>query len=229
MCWLRVYGWTWVCVSCHLVHTLMSLWDTDSMVSTIMESCFVKHFKPSGLTTFGPVSCCSCLLMVWLYHMWVILSWILPCVTSLCPVVGSSCSVAPGVLGMNMLWKCYQELYGQYGTALYDLPLLSQAPSPVCQALQYSHRVSAQPDQVGWVKVWQGKGVCVPGGTLKLVAATCDERYSSGSMFFESSDNGLPGGLLATCSLVEVVRRTAYIPVWCHWWLALLLYHFGHR
>ncbi len=35
----------------------------------------------------------------------------------------------PGVLGMNVLGRCYQELFGQHGSALFELPVVSQAPS----------------------------------------------------------------------------------------------------
>lgn len=48
---------------------------------------------------------------------------------------------------------------------------------------------------------------------MKIVAATCSEQYSGGTMMFEPLDRGLPAGLLASPALVRVVRGTAYVPV----------------
>lgn len=36
---------------------------------------------------------------------------------------------APGVIGMNILNKCYHKLFGQHGPALVSLPSVSQAHS----------------------------------------------------------------------------------------------------
>lgn len=47
---------------------------------------------------------------------------------------------------------------------------------------------------------------------MKIVAATCSERYSGTTVLFESLYSGLPAGLLGSPALVLVVRGTAYIP-----------------
>lgn len=57
---------------------------------------------------------------------------------------GGVCAEVPGVLGMNILSRCYRELFGQHGTALFDLPVVSQAPNFVFQALQHCHQVDVQ-------------------------------------------------------------------------------------
>lgn len=48
---------------------------------------------------------------------------------------------------------------------------------------------------------------------MRMVAATCSEQYSGSTVLFEPLDAGLPAGLLASPSLVCVIRGTAYIPV----------------
>ncbi|KAI5614765.1 hypothetical protein C0J50_3413 [Silurus asotus] len=121
----------------------------------------------------------------------------------------------PGVLGMDVLSGCYRELFGQHGTSLFDLPVVSQAPISVVQALQHCHHIDIQlvSDQGGRVKV-RGRRACrIPGGTMKLVAATCSAQYSSGTVLFKPPDSGLPVGLLASPALVHVHHGTAYVPV----------------
>ncbi|KAK0145448.1 hypothetical protein N1851_015636 [Merluccius polli] len=61
----------------------------------------------------------------------------------------------PGVMGMNVIRKCYQELFVQHGLALFELSSVTQAPRPVTQALQKCHQVTTQtpPDLMGKVNV----------------------------------------------------------------------------
>lgn len=63
---------------------------------------------------------------------------------------GGSGTYVPGVLGMNVLSWCYQELFGQHGAALFYLPAESQAPSFVMQALQHCRQVSIQSSVDHW-------------------------------------------------------------------------------
>ncbi|KAI5620525.1 hypothetical protein C0J50_19992 [Silurus asotus] len=101
--------------------------------------------------------------------------------------------VVPGILGMNVLSRCYQELFGQHGQALFDSPPVVEVPNFVMQALRRQCRI--------------------PGGTMKIVAATCSEQYSQDTVLFEPLESGLPAGLLASPALVLSVRGTVYIPV----------------
>lgn len=83
------------------------------------------------------------------------------------------------------------------------------------QALQKCHRASVQApqDTPGKVKV-QGRKACrIPGGVMKVVAATCSEQYSGTTVLFEPLDSGFPAGLLASPAIVRVTRDTAYIPI----------------
>lgn len=44
------------------------------------------------------------------------------------PQTPSPTTCVPGVLGMNIIRECYSELFGQYGSDLFDLPQATQAP-----------------------------------------------------------------------------------------------------
>lgn len=121
----------------------------------------------------------------------------------------------PGVLGMNILQRCYRTLFGQHGFTLFDLPLVTEAPASVVQALQRCHKVSEAPQSgvASRVKV-RGQKVCrIPGGTMQVVPATCSARYSGATVLFEPSDQGLPASLLASPALVHVENGTAHIPI----------------
>lgn len=121
----------------------------------------------------------------------------------------------PGVLGMNVISKCYELLFCQHGPALFDLPTVSQASGPVFQALQQYHQagVEPSPDLKSVVKLCQGRIQRIPGGVTKFVVATCSDHFSGSAALFEPLDSGLPGGLLASPALVWVSRGTSYILV----------------
>lgn len=53
---------------------------------------------------------------------------------------GGLLSFAPGVLGMNVLERCYQVLFGQHGPALFSFPPVAYVPLLDFQALQYCHQ-----------------------------------------------------------------------------------------
>ncbi len=119
------------------------------------------------------------------------------------PPGGTSAQV-PGILGMNVLSRCYQELFGQHCTALFDAPSVSGASKPVFQALQHCGQVSAvrQESCMGKVRL-RGRSVCrIPGGTIKVVAATCSGHFAGETVLFEPPENGLPAGLLASAALM---------------------------
>lgn len=48
---------------------------------------------------------------------------------------------------------------------------------------------------------------------MKLVAATCSDQFADQLVLYEPPDLGLPAGLLASASLVQVYRGKVYIPV----------------
>lgn len=91
-------------------------------------------------------------------------------------------------------------LFEQHGLALFDLPMFTEAPKSVMQALQRCHHASEAPpsEAAGKVKVRDQKACCIPGGTMQVVLATSSVQYSGTTVIFESSDQGLPAGLLAS-------------------------------
>lgn len=199
--------------------------DTGSMVSTITESCFLTNFESWVQEQLRSchwlqLRAANGLSIPYIGYLELDVEFcgrvVLGCgVLVVKDPPGGLCAQVPGVLGMNILSRCYQELFGQHGMSLFDLPVVSQAPSSVFQALQHCHHIDSQlvSDQGGRVKV-RGRRACrIPGGTMKLVVVTCSAQYSSGTVLFEPLDSGLPAGLLASPSLVPVDRGTAYVPV----------------
>ncbi|KAI4874103.1 hypothetical protein NFI96_002857 [Prochilodus magdalenae] len=124
-------------------------------------------------------------------------------------------SAVPGVLGMNVISRCYQELFGLHGPSLFSLPLVAQAPGPVVEALQQCHQFAAHVpiDPMGAIRVRGTRALCIPGGVMKLVASTCPELCFGRSALFDPPEAGLPAGLLASPCLVQVARGTVYVPV----------------
>ncbi|KAK0148586.1 hypothetical protein N1851_011071 [Merluccius polli] len=199
--------------------------DTGSMVSTITETFFQKHFEPLGQSSLRP---CHWLQLRAANGLAIPYVGYTELEVELCGKLISNCGILvvkdppgglssniPGVLGMNVLRKCYREFFGQYGSSLFDVPLISQAPIPLFQAFQHCHVAETQfpSNLLGRVKV-RGRRACrVPGGTMKLVLSTCSAQYASGTVLFEPPESGLPTGLLASPALVKIVHGTACIPV----------------
>lgn len=193
------------------------------MVSTITESCFLQHFEPWGQDR---LKSCQWLQLRAANGLTIPYVGYLELDVKLCDRVVSGCGVLvvrdppggmckdiPGVLGMNILGRCYQDLFGQHGTALFELPIIVQSPS-VLQALQHCQQVSTKSsDLAGNVRVRGHRACRIPGGTMKLVTATCSSQFSGPTVLFEPSESGLPAGLLASPALVRVTRGTVWVPI----------------
>ncbi|XP_076847994.1 uncharacterized protein LOC143493459 [Brachyhypopomus gauderio] len=199
--------------------------DTGSMVSTLTESFFSAQFEPQGQER---LQSCHWLQLRAANGLEIPYLGYLELDVELCGKSMRDCGVlvvrdppggmankVPGVLGMNVISKCYQELFGQHGPTLFDLPSVSAAPQPVVRALQHCHQAEAQPmlRTSGAVKVGGRRPWRVPGGTMKLISATCPEYYSEHGTLFEPTDQGLPGGLLISPALVQVMRGSVQVPV----------------
>lgn len=203
---------------------VMCLVDTGSMVSTVTESFFLKHLAPLGEEQ---LKACHWLKLKAANGLSIPYVGYLELDIVLCGKSMPRCGVlvvqdlpdaiatqVPGVLGMNVIRKCYQELFGEYGLSLFESPRDS-LPPVVLEAMQKCHVASLKPQLTGPGKVRvRGKQVChIPGGTMKLVTATCSNQFSDATVLFEPPEHGLPPGLLASPALVRVVRGTVYIPV----------------
>lgn len=166
------------------------LLDTGSMVSTIVESFFVQHFQDNlqhchwlqlraanGLeipyTGYVELTV-EVLGKVIPQRRWLVVKD---------PPGQSSLLAVPGVLGMNGIRECYNELFGQHGPALFDLRPVVHTSPPWQQALQHCHQAQLRSPKArtGVAKVRDRKPVYTPGGTVKLVAATCSPQFGVAS------------------------------------------------
>lgn len=116
---------------------------------------------------------------------------------------------------MNVIRKCYEELFVQYGATLFSQPCVSEGPTQVLVAQQKCHRASLKPprDDPGVARVRGKKAWRIPGGVTKVVAAACSQQYADSTVLFEPSDSGLSEGLLVSPALVRVIRGTVYVPI----------------
>lgn len=201
------------------------LLDTGSMVSTISESFFYQHFKPWGA---DKLRSCHWLRLKAANGLAIPYIGYLELEVELCGRVLTQCGVLvvkdtpeerpllhPGVLGMNVISRCYRDLFGEHGLALFEQSPLSQAPEPVRLALQKCHQASRKVvgGIPGTIKVGGRKACQIPAGTMKVVAATCADRFSGKSVLFEPPVFGLPAGLLSSPALVRVEGGVAHIMV----------------
>uniref|UniRef100_A0A3B1JWV6 Gypsy retrotransposon integrase-like protein 1 n=1 Tax=Astyanax mexicanus TaxID=7994 RepID=A0A3B1JWV6_ASTMX len=194
------------------------------MVSTVTESFFLQQFEPWG---HDRLQSCHWLQLRAANGLDIPYIGYLELEVLLCNKVMPRCgilvvkdppgasSTVPGVLGMNIISRCYHELFGLHGSSFFQLPSVAHAPSPVVAALQQCHQSAAQVprDPMGTVKVRGTRAVRIPGGVMKLVASTCAELPLGRSAFFEPLEVGLPAGLLASPCLVQVNRGTVYVPI----------------
>ncbi|KAK7881610.1 hypothetical protein WMY93_030019 [Mugilogobius chulae] len=135
--------------------TVPCLVDTGSMVSTITESFFRKCFEPWGEER---LKACHWLQLKAANGLEIPYIGYLELTVELCGKVMPHCGVlvvrdppgngpsqTPGVLGMNILRKCYQELFGQFGTSLFDTAPVVAFPTQLVNALQKCHAAEVQP------------------------------------------------------------------------------------
>ncbi|KAG1952465.1 interleukin-1 receptor accessory protein-like 1-A [Pimephales promelas] len=209
--------------------------DTGSMVSTVTESFFLQQFEPWGQER---LQSCHWLQLRAANGLAIPYLGYLELDIELCgklmqrcgllvvkdPPSGASSQV-PGILGMNVIRRCYRELFSLHGLAMFDLPAVANSPESFVRALQGCQQASTRSlNAAGKVRVRGRKACRIPGGVMKIVPTTCSAQYSEDTVLFEPPSSGLPAGLLASPALVRVVRGTAYIPVVNVGTLDVLLY-----
>ncbi|XP_027861630.1 uncharacterized protein LOC114137209 [Xiphophorus couchianus] len=205
--------------------TVTCLVDTGSMVSTVSESFFRQHMESWGSER---LQSCHWLELRAANGLKIPYIGYLELDVYLCGKLIPHCGVlvvqdpcgevpakVPGVLGMNVIRKCYQELFGLHGVAWSSVSGVSEAPQSVMQALQQCQFADSRESRSGpgRVKVRGKKGCRIPGGVMKIVAATCSDVYAGSTVLFEPLESGLPSGLLASPALVQVIKGTAYVPI----------------
>lgn len=198
------------------------LMDTGSMVSTMTESFFRQQF---GRWDQDRLRACNWLQLRAANGLAIPYIGYLELDVELCDKVvphcgilivkdppGAACST-PGILGMNVIRRCYAELFGALGPSLFEAPAVLKAPAPVMVALQKCHETHPKRQSACTVKVRGRRAVRLSGGTMRLVPSTCSEDLAEGNVLLEPPDTGLPAGLLVSSCLLRVVRGTTYIPV----------------
>lgn len=126
----------------------------------------------------------------------------------------------PGVLGMNVLNPLYSELCKQYGSDLWEAPVLKTAPRGWRRALRYCQMMEAMANspEPHRVRVQGKKSFCVPAGTQSYVPVTCPKMPVNTpiDLLIEPlgpDDGFLPEGLLVSPSLVKGEGGEAFVPV----------------
>ncbi|XP_041935239.1 uncharacterized protein LOC121697664 [Alosa sapidissima] len=126
----------------------------------------------------------------------------------------------PGLLGMNIISKCYQELFVDHGSALFRSPDVRQAGRVWQQALSECQHLerALESGKVGSVRVQPGPAIQVPAGSMKLVPATCHPGLGSTlpSALLEPvsfTDGHLPGNLLIPTAYLSVTCGRVQVPV----------------
>ncbi|KAL2098414.1 hypothetical protein ACEWY4_007621 [Coilia grayii] len=207
------------------------LLDTGSMVTTISESFFNQHFQPWGN---GALQQCNWLQLraangLALPYLGYLELDILVLGRSLRrmgflvirdpphPVSYNKKVKVPGLLGMNVINKCYDELFHQYGSRLFQSIPVQDGNEAWREALSECHKLNCMSDSgcLGAVRVGGRSSVRIPAGSWKMVAATCTKHLgrSLSSALFEPTSNQLPNGLLASKAFLSIEHGNVWVPI----------------
>lgn len=208
--------------------TVTCLVDTGSMVTTLAESFFRQHFLPCENNKL--LSCqwlqlkaANGLDIPFVGYLELDVEVMGKVISKRGVLVvkdslpGASGLGVSGVLGMNVIRECYDELFSQHGASLFDVDCVTKAPPCWQEALQQCHqiRVAQVSDRDCLARVRGKRALRVAGGTMMIVASTCSQLHfrQDDSVMFEPLSTGLPAGLLVSPAVVKVSEGTAYIPV----------------
>ncbi|KAL2088289.1 hypothetical protein ACEWY4_015188 [Coilia grayii] len=137
---------------------------------------------------------------------------------SLDPTTSQQKRGIPGLLGMNAISRCYQELFKEHGQNLFKCPPVQAADVGWRQALSECQSLERLSDSgyLGKAVVQPGPALRVPAGCLKFVPVTCSILGSITSCFLEPllyGEGRLPSNLLISTALLPVTRGKVNIPV----------------
>ena len=123
----------------------------------------------------------------------------------------------PGILGMNVLSECYRVLFEQHGAQLFHSPPVKSAAPAALRALRHCEKIQAifNASKPFKVKV-QGKSpVRIGAGALTMVPVTCPQLETAEFLFepLGVEDGQLPEGLLVSPTLVLAKRGVLCAPV----------------
>ncbi|XP_076840784.1 uncharacterized protein LOC143485286 [Brachyhypopomus gauderio] len=206
------------------------LLDTGSMVSTITEGFFRKHFQSStmvlqqcnwlqlkaangleipyvgyielDLTVLGKTLCGMGILVV---------------KESVCLEPGAVSVGLPGLLGMNVISECYRELFQSQGVALFQSAHIAPERSAWKRVFSHCQFLNQLPPsgRLGRARVKGRVAVLIPAGSIKAVAVTGGVTGGSvvNPVLFEPTSDVLPAGLLVSRALLPVQGGISFVPV----------------
>lgn len=104
------------------------------MVSTILESFFLKHFASWGPERFQSCNWLQlraanglCIPYIGYLELDVTCGKVVPgCGVLVVKDPPNAASASPGILGSNIIRRCYHELFDMYGSALFNAPSVVQ-------------------------------------------------------------------------------------------------------
>lgn len=212
--------------------TVPCLLDTGSMVSTITEDFFIEHFQSQGedkllqcnwlqlkaanglgIPYIGYLELDITVLNKTFSNMGVLVVKNLED-----PCMREKKSSVPGLLGMNIIQRCYSELFVQLGPELFESPLIKSATIGWREALSECHSIESLKERgyLGKVTV-KGRPVRVPAGSIKFISVVCPSSSTTSlpSVLLEPPENEscLPSGILISMALLTVSRGMVEIPV----------------
>lgn len=210
------------------------LLDTGSMVTTVTEEFFEKHLQPRLQI---PLRSCSWLTLKGANGLEIpyrgyaevevqILGKVLPkmgilvVATTQDPSTQAQKRRVPGLLGMNVISSCYQELFHQHGASLFQASDVTLAGKGWARALaECQHFDQLQTTgRVGSVRVQRGPAVLIPAGSLRFVPADCNQRVGAilSSALLEPlapGGNRLPADLLIPSAFLPINNGAVSVPV----------------
>ena len=124
----------------------------------------------------------------------------------------------PGLLGMNVISQLYDDLYAEYGSAMFSIPQVTQAAPGWREALQMCHLMETEQSEegLGKLRVHAQNPVQIPAGTTVMIPATGPKgkQYNSLTLLLEPDNSAhIPAGLLVSTALATLNDGLAYVPV----------------
>lgn len=209
-----------------------ALLDTGSMVTTVTQAFFEKHLKPQ---TAEQLKACNWLQLTaangldipYLGYVELdveVLGKVLPRMGILVvkdppdPLVRRRKNVVPGLLGMNIINRCYDELFKEHSNHLFSAPQVKQGGKGWEGALSQCQQLGQilQTGRVGEAVSLPGRATRIPAGSLRFVQATCKQGPALKTVLLEPLSYGegnLPTNLLISSALLSVSRGAVSIPV----------------
>ncbi|XP_052464763.1 uncharacterized protein LOC128021529 [Carassius gibelio] len=212
---------------------VLCLLDTGSMVTTITETFFDQCFRqlaPDALKKCGwlQLRAANGLNIPYVGYFEIdvnVLGQILPKQGVLVVKdpenidMSKKKELVPGLLGMNIIGQCYNNLFEEHGSALFSVLQVRRAETGWKDALLQCQRTSDPfgPGYIGQVRVQAKHPVQIPAGTMRLVTAYCPKTFSNVATLFEplggDGSGGFPAGILISPALLQSSQTTICVPV----------------